>query len=87
MTKTLKQHRSLKGVVVSRSGDKTVVVRVDRTRIHDLYQKRYQISKKYAAHDSENAYKKGDEVQIQETRPLSKKKRWKVIKKLNKKES
>ncbi len=85
MEKTRGQRRILKGVVVSKSADKTIVIRVDRTRIHNLYQKRYQISKKYVAHDPKNSFQKEDTVQIQETRPISKKKRWRVINKVDNK--
>lgn len=67
------------GVVVSDSPDKTVVVRVDRRFAHPLYGKSITGSKKYHAHDENNDYRVGDVVRIQETRPLSKLKRWRVI--------
>ncbi len=69
----------LKGVVVSDKMDKTVVVSVSRFVKHPLYGKFYKISKKYKAHDEENKYKIGDKVEIIETRPISKDKRFKVI--------
>jgi small subunit ribosomal protein S17 len=67
------------GVVVSDKGDKTVVVRVDRRIRHPLYHKAMIRSKKYHAHDEKNEFRAGDLVRIQETRPLSKLKRWRVI--------
>jgi len=67
------------GVVVSDRGDKTVVVRVDRRIRHPLYHKPMIRSKKFHAHDPENAFQIGDVVRIQETRPISKLKRWRVI--------
>lgn len=66
------------GTVVSDGADKTVVVRVDRRIQHPLYSKAMIRSKKYHAHDEANAYRVGDVVRIQETRPLSKTKRWRV---------
>ncbi len=69
----------LKGVVVSDKMDKTVVVSVSRFVKHPLYGKFYKISKKYKAHDEENKYKIGDSVEIIETKPISKDKRFKVV--------
>ena len=71
--------RVLQGVVVSDACDKTVVVRVERRVMHPLYKKFVSRSKKYAAHDEDNRYRAGDAVQIEESRPLSKRKRWIVI--------
>jgi small subunit ribosomal protein S17 len=71
--------RILQGVVVSDKADKTVIVRVERRVMHPLYKKFIRRSKKYAAHDENNAYKTGDMVAIRECRPLSKRKRWEVI--------
>jgi small subunit ribosomal protein S17 len=68
----------LKGVVVSDKMDKTVVVIVSRFIKHPLYGKFYKVSKKYKAHDEENKYKTGDKVEIIETRPISKDKRFKI---------
>ena len=59
--------------------DKTVVVSVDRTVVHPKYLKRYTVSKRYKVHDPENTAKTGDEVTIEETRPLSKGKRWRLV--------
>jgi small subunit ribosomal protein S17 len=67
------------GVVVSDRPEKTVVVRVDRRFAHPLYGKSVTGSKKYHAHDENNEYRVGDVVRIQETRPLSRLKRWRVI--------
>jgi small subunit ribosomal protein S17 len=71
--------RVLQGVVVSDKTDKTVVVRVDRRLTHPLYKKTIQRSKKYSAHDEENRFKEGDVVSIEESRPISKTKKWKVV--------
>ena len=69
----------LKGTVVSDKMDKTVVVAVSRFVKHPLYGKFYKVSKKYKAHDEGNIHKTGEEVEIIETRPISKDKRFKVI--------
>lgn len=69
----------LKGVVVSDKMDKTVVVSVSRFIKHPKYGKYYKVSKKYKAHDEENKYKIGDKVEIIETRPISKDKKFKVV--------
>ena len=69
----------LKGMVVGDKMDKTIVVSVSRFIKHPLYGKFYKVSKKYKAHDEENKYKVGDNVEIVETRPISKDKRFKVV--------
>ena len=74
-----KKGNTLKGVVVSDKMDKTIVVSVSRFVKHPKYGKFYNISKKYKVHDEENKYKIGDKVEIVETRPISKDKRFKVI--------
>jgi len=71
--------RVLQGTVVSDKGDKTVVVRVERRFSHPVFTKTVRSSKKYHAHDENNRFKVGDEVQIEETRPISKLKRWRVL--------
>ncbi len=76
---TTTHKKILQGVVVSDKMDKTVVVKVDRYVKHQKYQKYYTISKKFKAHDAENKSKIGDKVSIQETRPISKDKHFKVI--------
>ena len=70
--------RKLKGKVVSNKMQKTVVVEVETIKTHPKYKKRYKISKKYKAHDEKNKYQIGDRVVIEETRPLSKGKKWVV---------
>lgn len=70
----------LDGVVVGDKMDKTVVVSVSRFIKDPKYGKFYKVSKKYKAHDEDNQYKVGDKVSIKETRPISKDKRFRVIK-------
>ncbi len=71
--------KKLKGVVVSDSMDKTVVVLVSRYVKHPKYKKYITKSKKFKVHDEEKKYKKGDEVIIEECRPISKDKHWRAI--------
>jgi small subunit ribosomal protein S17 len=71
--------RRLKGKVVSDKMNKTRVVLVERLKKHPIYKKYYKVSKRFKAHDENNEYKVGDNVIIEETRPLSKEKRWKII--------
>ena len=78
-TGKIKKNSTLKGVVVGGKMDKTIVVSVSRFIKHPLYGKFYKVSKKYKAHDEENKYKIGDTVEIIETRPISKDKRFTVI--------
>lgn len=73
------RRRQLSGVVVSDKMDKTVSVSVTRTIVHPKYGKRYIKGTKYLAHNEDNAAKAGDQVTIEETRPLSARKRWRVI--------
>lgn len=70
------------GVVVSDKMDKTVVVKVDMKKRHAKYKKTYTVSKKFKAHDEANEYHTGDRVVIESTRPISKDKKFKVIKKI-----
>jgi small subunit ribosomal protein S17 len=72
--------RTLQGVVVSDKQDKTVVVRVERRFTHPEMKKTIRRSKKYHAHDEKNEFKTGDTVWIEERRPISRLKRWAVIK-------
>ncbi|MCC6279751.1 MAG: 30S ribosomal protein S17 [Saprospiraceae bacterium] len=67
------------GVVVSNKMDKTIAVQVERRLMHPIYGKFVKRSKKFFAHDEENTCKIGDKVRIMETRPLSKKKRWRLV--------
>lgn len=71
--------RILQGVVVSDANDKTVVVRVERRFTHPLVKKVVRRSKKYHAHDEQNVCKSGDVVRIEECRPMSKLKTWRVL--------
>ena len=71
--------RILVGTVVSDKPDKTVVVKVERKVKHPLYGKIIRRSKKYHAHDEDNSFKAGETVRIEETRPISKRKTWTVI--------
>ncbi|MDP3953358.1 MAG: 30S ribosomal protein S17 [bacterium] len=71
--------RTLQGTITSDKMDKTVVVTVSRDKKHSLYHKYFKQSVKFKAHDEGNVYKEGDEVVIEETRPLSKDKHWKVV--------
>jgi len=71
--------RILEGVVISDKGDKTVVVRVERTFLHPLLKKTVRRSKKYHAHDEANAFHTGEHVRIAECAPKSKLKTWEVL--------
>jgi small subunit ribosomal protein S17 len=72
--------RTKKGIIVSLKTPKTIVVRVDRYKIHPKYKKRFLTSKKFYAHTEDNSvYLEGQEIQIQETLPVSKLKKWKVV--------
>ncbi|AYV47217.1 30S ribosomal protein S17 [Caulobacter flavus] len=71
--------RILEGVVVSDKGDKTVVVKVERTIVHPLLKKIVRRSKKYHAHDEANVYKTGETIRIVECAPKSKLKTWEVL--------
>ena len=74
--------RILIGTVTSDKTDKTVTVLVERKVKHPLYGKIIRRSKKYHAHDESNEYVVGDQVRIEETRPMSKTKTWKVVDRL-----
>ena len=67
------------GVVTSNAMAKTVTVAVERVVTHPLYKKATKPTKKFKAHDEQNACREGDLVRIQETRPLSKTKRWRLV--------
>ncbi len=71
--------RILQGVVISDKQAKTVVVKVERRFTHPLFQKTVRRTKHYHAHDENGAFKVGDEVFIEETAPISKLKRWRVV--------
>ena len=74
--------RILIGTVVSDKTDKTVTVLVERKVQHPLYGKIIRRSKKYHAHDEDNAFRTGERVRIEETKPISKTKTWKVLDRL-----
>ena len=71
--------RIMQGTVVSDHGDKTIVVQVERRFKHPLLNKIVRKSKRFMAHDENNAHKKGDTVRIVECRPYSKRKTWEVL--------
>ena len=71
--------RRLKGTVISNKMSRTVVVRMDRLEKHSKYRKYFRASRKLKAHDDGNETKIGDVVIIEETRPLSKDKRWRIV--------
>lgn len=71
--------KTLDGTVVSNKMEKTVVVRVERSRRHPLYEKIVRTNTKYLAHDEEQVCQEGDIVRIRESRPLSRRKRWRVV--------
>ena len=73
------KNKILKGIVSSDKMDKTIVVKVTRFVVDPKYGKRIKKSKKYKAHDETNSKKVGDIVEIEETRPISKDKKFKVI--------
>lgn len=70
--------RKLKGTIISKRMQKTAVVRVDALKRHPRYEKYYRTSRKYKAHDAANEYRVGDVVWMEETRPISKEKRWNI---------
>jgi len=75
--------KRFKGQVVSDKMDKTIVVNVERTKMHPLYKKRYKVHKKYKVHDENNRAKEGQKVMFEECRPISKNKKWRLIKVLD----
>jgi small subunit ribosomal protein S17 len=74
--------RVLQGVVVSSKNNKTIVVEVERRYTHPLFKKTVRRTKKYHAHDEANTFKEGDRVEIQESAPISKLKRWVAVEKV-----
>mgnify|MGYP001607502038 CR=1 FL=1 len=79
MQKIQPRRRRLQGIVISDKMQKTVVVKVDRMKMNTKYKRRYRVSKKYKAHDEKNDFHIGDKVIMEETRPLSKDKRWRIV--------
>ena len=74
--------KQLTGIIVSDKMAKTIVVEVERIKQHPKYKRRYKFHKKYKVHCENKEYKVGDKVVIEECRPISKDKKWKVIKKV-----
>ena len=74
--------KTLQGIVVSDKMQKTVVVEVERVKEHPKYKRRYKIHNRFKAHDEKGEFHVGDNVVIEETKPLSKDKNWIVIKKI-----
>ena len=73
--------KQLTGIIISNKMQKTLNVKVERIKEHPKYKRRYKIHKKYKAHNETGEYKIGDKVIIEECRPISKDKKWRVIKK------
>lgn len=74
--------RKLKGIIVSDKMKKTRVVAIERLKLHARYLKHYKVTNRIKAHDEAEQYKTGDHVVIQESRPMSKEKRWIIIEKV-----
>lgn len=74
--------KQLTGIVFSDKMHKTVVVQVERLKTHPKYKRKMKIHTKFKAHDEQNEYKKGEKVVIEEMRPLSLDKRWKVVRRI-----
>lgn len=81
-TEQANKKRKIIGTVVSDKMTKTRVVAVQRLKKHPKYLKYYHVTTKFKAHDENNEYKTGDKVTIEEARPMSKEKRWKIINKI-----
>lgn len=77
-----KKRKKMTGIIVSDKMQKTFVVEVSRLFQHPRYKKRMKISKRYKAHYQGSDYKMGDKVEIEETRPLAKTKKWVVLRKI-----
>jgi len=74
--------KRIKGVVVSDKMEKTAVVAVTRLKEHRIYKRKFKVTKRYKAHDEKKEYKTGDKVIIEECRPISKYKKWRIIGKI-----
>lgn len=72
--------KRLEGIVASNKADKTVVVSVERLKSHKKYRKKVIVAKRIMAHDAENKCKAGDKIEIEESAPISKNKKWVVSK-------
>ncbi len=82
MDKQKKQNKILKGEVVSDKMQKTVIVAITRLKKHPKYKKYYKVTKRFKAHDEKGEFHVGDKVLIQETRPMSRGKCWRVLNKV-----
>lgn len=82
MEKKISKKRVLQGIVTSNKMQKTLVVQVDRTKTNEKYGKQFRASTKFHVHDEKGEYKVGDIVRFEETRPLSKTKRWRAVAKV-----
>ena len=71
--------KKFRGIVVSDKMAKTVVVKVERVKVHPKYHKRYTVSRRYKVHDEAGTCQIGDQVTFVECRPLSKDKRWRIV--------
>ncbi len=76
--------RKLEGVVVGDKMAKTRVVAIERLKKHPKYSRYYRVTKRFKAHDENNEFKIGDVVILEETRPISREKRWKIIGRIEK---
>ena len=74
--------RKLQGTIVSDKMNKTRVIEVVRLKKHPRYEKYFKVSARFKAHDENNEYKTGEKVVIEETRPISKDKKWRIVKKI-----
>jgi small subunit ribosomal protein S17 len=79
MVQERSNRKKLKGVVISDKMQKTAIIAVERKFRHPIYKKVVRVRKKYKAHNEENAAHIGDMVEMMETRPLSREKRWRII--------
>ncbi len=82
MTKIESKKRKIKGIVVSDKMAKTRIVAVTRLKKDPKYLKYYKVTTRFKAHDENNEYKTGDKVWIEESRPMSKEKKWRIIAKV-----
>lgn len=71
--------KQFQGTIVSDKMQKTRVVEVERIKVHPKYKKRLRVHKRFKAHDEKEEYHTGDKVIIQESRPLSREKRWRIV--------
>ena len=77
-----KRKSSIEGQIISHKTDKTAVVKVTMRKSHPKYRKHFTVTKKYKAHDEKNEYQVGDTVQIESSRPISREKRWRIVRKI-----